>query len=434
MNMQNCSNIFSLFCVALVVLIGASALESCREDVGDAVTIKFWALGNEGENVQRLLPEFKRENPSINVIVQQIPWTAAHEKLLTAFAGNSLPDVCQLGNTWIPELSSLGAIEALNGRIARSSTIADSNYFPGIWDTNKIDTTVFGIPWYSDTRLLFYRKDILAKAGFPDGPKSWSDMLTASDRIVHSGEKRYAIFLPTNEWQPLALFGLEAGASLLKNHNTQADFTSKEFGKAFAFLRTFYQKGYAPLSWMEIQNIFQGIGEGYISMYITGPWNIGEFKRRLPSDIQDKWMTAPMPGLDSTHPGSSFAGGSSLVVVKSSREKDAAWKLIEYLSRTSVQLDFYHFTGDLPTVRRAWDDTSFSNNPYMLAFFHQLQYLKTTPKVPEWEQIASKIMIAAEYGATKNMTDSEILTLLNKDVDRVLEKRQWLYEHGKLTQ
>jgi multiple sugar transport system substrate-binding protein len=259
-------------------------------------------------------------------------------------------------------------------------------------------------------------------------------MLTASDRIVNSGEKRYAIFLPTNEWQPLALFGLEAGASLLKNHNTQADFTSSEFEKAFGFLRTFYQKGYAPLSWMEIQNIFQGIGEGYISMYITGPWNIGEFKRRLPSEVQDKWMTAPMPGLDSTHPGCSFAGGSSLVVVKSSREKDAAWKLIEYLSRTSVQLDFYHFTGDLPTLRRAWDDTSFSNNPYMHAFFHQLQYLKTTPKVPEWEQIASKIMVAAEYGATRNMTDSEILTSLNKDVDRVLEKRQWLYEHGKLTQ
>jgi multiple sugar transport system substrate-binding protein len=434
MNMQSCLKTFSLFCVVLIVLIGASIIESCRGNVGNTVTIKFWALGNEGENVQRLLPEFKSENPEIDVVVQQIPWTAAHEKILTAFAGNSLPDVCQLGNTWIPELSSLGAIEALNNRIAHSRAIADSNYFPGIWETNKIDTTVYGIPWYSDTRLLFYRKDILAKAGFPDGPKSWSDMLTASERIVNSGEKRYAIFLPTNEWQPLALFGLEAGASLLKNHDTKADFTSREFGKAFAFLRTFYQKGYAPLSWMEIQNIFQGIGEGYISMYITGPWNVGEFKRRLPTDIQDKWMTAPMPGLDSTHPGCSFAGGSSLVVVKSSREKDAAWKLIEYLSRTSVQLDFYHFTGDLPTLRRAWDDTSFSNNPYMHAFFHQLQYLKTTPKIPEWEQIASKIMVAAEYGATKTMTDSEILTSLNKDVDRVLEKRHWLYEHAKLTQ
>lgn len=425
----------SSFIVGIISFCLMTALiEACTGKRGSGTTIKFWALGNEGENVQKLLPEFKKENPDIDVIVQQIPWTAAHEKLLTAFAGNSLPDVCQLGNTWIPELSSLGGIDALNGLIAQSGAIAGSNYFPGIWETNKIDTTVYGIPWYVDTRLLFYRKDILAKAGFPDGPKSWSDLLTASDRIVNSGAKRYAIFLPTNEWQPLALFGLEAGASLLKDHNTQADFTSKEFVKAFAFLRTFYQKGYAPLSWMEIQNIYQGIGEGYISMYLTGPWNIGEFERRLPTNVQDKWMTAPMPGLDGTHPGCSFAGGSSLVIVKSSRQKGAAWKLIEYLSRTSVQLDFYHLTGDLPTLRRAWDDSSFSTNRYMHAFFLQLQYLKTTPKIPEWEQIASKIMVAAEYSANESLRDSEILNTLNGDVDRVLEKRHWLYEHGKLTQ
>ena len=412
----------------------AVLIQACAVKRENEVSIKFWALGNEGENVQKLLPGFKKENPDIDVIVQQIPWTAAHEKLLTAFAGNSLPDVCQLGNTWIPELSSLGAIDALNDFIAQSGNIAGSNYFPGIWETNKIDSLVYGIPWYVDTRLLFYRRDILAKAGFPDGPKSWSELLTASDRIVNSGTKRYAIFLPTNEWQPLALFGLEAGASLLKDHNTQADFSSREFEKAFAFLRTFYQKGYAPLSWMEIQNIYQGIGEGYISMYITGPWNIGEFQRRLPANVQDKWMTAPMPGLDGTHPGCSFAGGSSLVVVKSSREKVAAWKLIEYLSRTSVQLDFYHLTGDLPTLRRAWDDSSFSSNRYMHAFFRQLQYLQTTPKIPEWEQIASKIMVAAEYGADKSLSDSQILNTLNGEVNRVLEKRHWLYGHGKLIQ
>jgi multiple sugar transport system substrate-binding protein len=69
----------------------------------------------------------------------------------------------------------------------------------------------------------------------------------------------------------------------------------------------------------------------------------------------------------------------------------------------------------------------------MHAFYRQLQHLKTTPKVPEWEQIASKIMVAAEYGVNENLTNSEILTSLNKDVDRVLEKRHWLYEHGKLT-
>ena len=64
--------------------------------------VKFWGLGNEGEMVKSLIPEFERRHPGIKIELQQIPWTAAHEKLLTAFAGGSLPDVFQLGNTWIP--------------------------------------------------------------------------------------------------------------------------------------------------------------------------------------------------------------------------------------------------------------------------------------------------------------------------------------------
>jgi multiple sugar transport system substrate-binding protein len=419
----------------LVVLLAMVALESCGGESSNVVTVKFWALGNEGENVQKFIPEFEKENPGIVVDIQQIPWTAAHEKLLTAFAGNSLPDICQLGNTWIPEFSFLGAIDSLNDLIARSSEIASSNYFPGIWEPNVMGTAVYGIPWYVDTRLLFYRKDILAKAGFPEGPKSWADLQTASARIVGaSGHKRYAIFLPTNEWQPLVLFALEAGATLLRDNDTRGDFTNASFEKAYAFYRSCYTKGYSPLSWMEIQNIYQGIAEGYIAMYITGPWNVGEFKRRLPPDLQDKWMTAPMPAVDGSFPGCSFAGGSSFVIVRSSPRKVAAWKLIEYLSRTSVQLRFYHLTGDLPTVRKAWEDSTLSKDPYMRAFFLQLQNLKMTPKVPEWEQIAAQIMSSAETGVSKNVPDSSILKSLNESVDQILEKRRWLIEHRILGQ
>jgi multiple sugar transport system substrate-binding protein len=50
------------------------------------------------------MPEFERRYPEIQVKVQQIPWSAAHEKLLTAYAGDAMPDVFQLGNTWIPEI------------------------------------------------------------------------------------------------------------------------------------------------------------------------------------------------------------------------------------------------------------------------------------------------------------------------------------------
>src|SRR5512138_2701809 len=80
---------------------GLCAAACTRQD--DRV-LRFWAMGREGEVAMRLLATFERENPGLHVQVEQLPWSAAHEKLLTAFAGEATPDLAQLGNTWLPEL------------------------------------------------------------------------------------------------------------------------------------------------------------------------------------------------------------------------------------------------------------------------------------------------------------------------------------------
>jgi multiple sugar transport system substrate-binding protein len=98
------------------------ACGSTQEEDG-AITLRFWGLGREGEVVAELIPQFEREHPGIKVRVQQIPWTAAHEKLLTSVVGSSTPDVAQLGNTWIPEFAAINALEPLNARVAASKLI-----------------------------------------------------------------------------------------------------------------------------------------------------------------------------------------------------------------------------------------------------------------------------------------------------------------------
>ena len=104
----------------------------------DAASLRFWAMGREGEVVAELLPRRSSARiPASASTVQQLPWTAAHEKLLTAFAGDALPDVCQLGNTWIPEFAALGALEPLDARDRRvRASLQRDDYFAGIWDTN----------------------------------------------------------------------------------------------------------------------------------------------------------------------------------------------------------------------------------------------------------------------------------------------------------
>jgi multiple sugar transport system substrate-binding protein len=399
----------------------------CAAPSEDAPTsIRFWAMGREGEVVQELVSDFEREFPDIRVEVQQIPWSAAHEKLLTAFVGRATPDLAQLGNTWVAEFVALRALEPLDARIASTNTLDPENYFPGIWDTNIIDNTLYGIPWYVDTRVLFYRKDILARAGYDAMPTTWSGWLEAMKAVKRTvGPENYAILLPVNEWTQPVILGLQAGSPLLGSEATRGAFTRPEFRRAFTFYLDLFRAGLAPpLANNEVANVYQEFEKGYFSMYITGPWNLGEFQRRLSPDMQDSWDTAPLPGPEG--PGVSLAGGSSLVLFRRSPHKDAAWSLVEFLSRPEQQVRFSRLSGDLPARREAWDDPSLARDPKVQAFWKQLQKVVSTPKIPEWELIASRILEYSELAAREAAHPDTALARLDRDVNRILEKRRWL--------
>jgi multiple sugar transport system substrate-binding protein len=386
-------------------------------------------MGAEGEAVQKLLPDFLDSHPEVKIKTQMIPWTAGQEKLITAYASDNLPDVFQLGNTWIPQFVTLNALEMLDSLIKYSNQVKKSNYFEGIWETNVIENSVYGIPWYIDTRVLFYRTDILRKAGFDRAPETWDELYQVSKKIKRNlnHPEKYAIYLPTNEWAPFVIFGLQNGATLLREDNTLSDFSSSEFEAAFNFLIKFHKEKLAPIGISQVTNVYQAFADEYFSMYISGPWNISEFKKWMTGDLSDCWMTAPLPGPDLNRPGLSLAGGSSLVISKRSSHKKIAWNLIEFLSKPEIQLNFFKLLNNLPAVKQAWEDSLLQHDPYIQAFFAQFHRVVSTPKVPEWEQIAfSKIQQYEEEVARGNISVPEALERLDQDIDRILEKRRWM--------
>ncbi len=421
--------------IALFSLIIVLAGQGCSKDSNKKVTIEFWTMGAEAEHVQKLTKEFEMQNPDIIVKVQAIPWTAAHEKLITAYASETTPDIVQMGNTWIPEFVALNSLQSLDGFVDSSKIVNSKNYFPGIWQTNIIENKLYGIPWYVDTRVLFYRTDILKRVGYPSPPKNWDELYDVSKKIkaLYRSEEKYSFFIPTNEWAPFIIFGLQADADLLKNNNSEGDFSQDKFQIAFKFLMRFYKEKLAPVDMTEVSNVFQAFASGFFAMYITGPWNVAEFKNRLPQSLQNDWMTAPLPAYDNQkYPGLSLAGGSSFSMFKSCKHKQEAWKLIEFLSERSNQIKFYHLSTDLPAVVDAWQDSTLKDDKYLKAFYEQLQNVTPMPKVPEWEQIVSaKVQQYAEYSARGKVTPDAALKMLDNDVDKILEKRRWILRKEK---
>ncbi|SRR5579875_232245 len=404
----------------------AGLLAGCSGAARHGTTLEFWTIGSEGEAVTQLLPEFEREHPDIRVDVQQIPLTASHEKLLTAYAGGSLPDVTQLGDTWIPEFAALHALEPLQSRVEHSAVIRKDDYFASVWATSVIDKVLVGIPWYVDTRLLFYRTDLLRAAGFDAPPRDWAEWQAQMDAIrAHSGGRRWGALLPVNEYDQLLALALQQHVPLLRDGGRYGNFESAGFKRSLAFYVGLFRRGDAPaVTNVQVGNPWQEFGRGGFVFYLSGPWNIGEFRRRLPASRQSGWSTAPLPGPDG--PGDSVAYGSSLVILRGSRHKDAAWKLLEYLSRPDVQVRFYRLLGDLPARRSAWDSPLLEGDPELRAFREQLERMRPAPQVPEWEQIVNMMQDVAARAIAGQLTVDQAAAQMDQQANAILAKRRWV--------
>lgn len=415
-----------LACVAALSIAAGCASENDAQ-----TTLRFWAMGREGEVVAELLPEFERRHPGIRVVVQQLPWTSAHEKLLTAFAGDALPDIGQLGNTWIPEFVALGALAPLDERLKSSSVVDAADYFPGIWASNVMHGRTWGVPWYVDTRLFFYRRDLLAAAGIHAAPTTWPALRAAFAAIkAQAGTDRFAILLPVNEFEPLVALALQQPDALLRDGDRYGNFRSAGFRRTLDFYVGMFRDRLAPpLSNSEVANVWTEFGRGYYAFYLSGPWNLPEFRRRLPPEQLAHLATMLLPGPDG--PGASIAGGSSLVVFRNARHPDAAWKLIEYLSRPDVQQRFRDLTADLPPRRAAWQEAALADDPLARPFLEQLERARPTPRVPEWERIATEMRIVSELVVRGTLTLDQGVTELDARTDRILEKRRWMLARGE---
>ena len=170
----------------------AAAPLGCTRRSQAANVVRFWAVGREGEYAVELLQDFLRERPDIEVEVQKLPWTAAHEKLLTAYAGETLPDLCSLGNTWIPEFTALNALAPLDAsgeQLARDRARRLLHRHPRFqsrrWSSLRH-------PLVHRHRLLYYRRDLLQQAGFAAPPTTLGRMDADARRDQGAGRPRSA--------------------------------------------------------------------------------------------------------------------------------------------------------------------------------------------------------------------------------------------------
>jgi multiple sugar transport system substrate-binding protein len=137
-------------------------------------------------------------------------------------------------------------------------------------------------------------------------------------------------------------------------------------------------------------------------------------------DIEGQWAVAVLPKKKSA---TSFVGGSNWAILKNSKKKALAWKLIEFLSRPEIQVKWYQVTTDLPTRVEAWEDEYFKDKPLLKVFGQQLSDVKTPPRIQQWEEMAAKISTQMEKANYSKLTSEQALENMEKDVNEILMRK-----------
>jgi multiple sugar transport system substrate-binding protein len=375
-------------------------------------TITIWAQGQEGTSLPTLTKKFEAANPGVKVKITALPWDAAHAKYQTSIAGGSTPDIAQMGTTWMSDFAD--AFEPV------PSSIDTSDMFPGAKSTTVVKGKTVGVPWYVDTRVIYYRTDIAAKAGYTTAPTTWADFKAMAKAMQTKGGAKWGISLPTggaDSFQSILPFMWSGGASLTSGDNSKWTFDTPAMTDALKYYQSFFTEGIAT------RNPPTGAGasestfvSGKTAMLIAGPSEIGSLAAAGGPSFASKYSVMTIPKQASS---TSFVGGSDLVVFKNSKNKDAAWKLVKSLSEPANQAAWHTAAGDLPAVQSAWDDPSLSGDKLLSIFRTQLGSTKSPPALTTWTQVSAAADQALEQIVKGNKDPADAMKTLQSNADSI---------------
>lgn len=354
--------------------------------VGDGAatgTLEVWAMGTEGELLPQLAEKFAAENPGLKVNVTPVPWDSASQKITTAITSGTTPDMVQVGTTWMS-----GFVD-MDGFAATPSDIDKSVFFPGAWDTTVVNGTSYAVPWYVETRVLFYRSDLAAQAGVTS-PTDWEGLKKFTGGMQTAGAQ-YGISLQTsgqdttNMWLP---FFWQAGGSILSDDGKTFELDSDAAAKSVDFYASFMKEGIAPQVATDDDKM-QNFVSGKLGSFVSGPWDV-QNAMTVANDpaFADKFAVTALP--PDVEPAS-FIGGSNLAVFKDAKNPTAAWKFVQYLSDPATQIEWYGISSDLPSVESAWTDKALTADKNLQVFGDALKTAKSVPAIPTWSEVSAKL-------------------------------------------
>ena len=325
--------------VAFALLAGA-----CAPAAPDRLTISGSAVGREADLLRTQLARFTAER-GIDVEIRATPDAADQRHQLYVQWLNARapqPDVLQLDIVWTPEFAAAGWLLPLD----RFTPPADT-FFPAALEGNRWNGSLFGLPWFIDVGMLYWRTDLLDRA-----PLTFDELELSARRALDDGVA-YGLVLQAARYEGLVTVYLELLGGFggrIMDADRQVVVDSAEAVRALTWLRdAIHRRGTVPaavLSWHEEESRF-AFQNG--SAALMRNWPYAHALLQAPgSTVAGRVGVAPMPAAEGGV-ATGALGGSQLAINARTTRADEAWALVAFLTAPEQMLERARVVGQFPS-------------------------------------------------------------------------------------
>jgi multiple sugar transport system substrate-binding protein len=359
---------------------------------------------------QKQIDAFQKDNPNIKVELMTVGWDQAYDKLVNMFQSDSAPDVIYTGSRWIVPFANMKGIIPLDKYFNESKK---SMYPESLIEGQTFNGNIYGVPRAFSSKVLFYRSDWIKEP-----PKTWEELIKVAQQVQneHPGVFGYAIagakHVSTTDhfFDVLYSYG---GKVFDDSGNVALD--SPESIKALQLYSDLYNKYKIvpnPIEYNreQLPALFK---QGKIAMFECGPWaknTIGNI-----SDATIPYKIALIPSGTEQH---CILNSDALVISAKSKNPDAAWKLIDYLTSEKMQTEYDKDHGLTPIQIKEAQSSEFKNDPYFSVFVKAIDNGISQPMPKLWEPFQDIVTNTVQ----KALQGNDVKSALNDACKQIKEK------------
>ena len=385
------------------------------------VTFPGSSLGAEAEVLARQLDRFNAEHPGIRVVRRDTPDAADQRHQLYVQwlnARASDPDILQLDAIWTPEFAAAGWIFPLDR--FNPDTAA---FFPNTIVANRWQDTLFALPWFVDVGMLYWRTDLVSSA-----PATLAELVSDAKSARQEHRLPYGLVWQGARYEGLVTNFLEYlgayGGQIIEGGRVVV--SSDAGRKALTEMRDeIYREEIVPsavLTWHEEESRF-AFQNGESVFMRNWPYAVGLLQDSSVSRVAGRFSVAPMPAGQGGSPTAAL-GGAQLAINRRTENPEAAWAVIDYLTRPEQMRERARVVGQFPARMGLYDNDQLVGDlkiPPATAR-RVIEYAVPRPVTPVYNQLSEILQIYLHRALTRQTTPEAALARAQTEMQQLLDR------------